>query len=101
MTRGASSRSNSIGVLLHQGHEQPFERLDAEVFDRERLAHERGDLAGLRLALGVGVLTHEHDPREVAEVLVLHPGEAVDPVSYTHLRAHETDSYLVCRLLLE
>src|SRR5665647_2869834 len=23
-----------------------------------------------------------------------------DPVSYTHLRAHETDSYLVCRLLL-
>src|SRR5664279_3115932 len=22
----------------------------------------------------------------------------VDPVSYTHLRAHETDSYLVCRL---
>src|SRR5665647_3632603 len=27
------------------------------------------------------------------------PGE--HPVSYTHLRAHETDSYLVCRLLLE
>src|SRR5665647_1859136 len=23
------------------------------------------------------------------------------PISYTHLRAHETDSYLVCRLLLE
>ena len=25
----------------------------------------------------------------------------LDTVSYTHLRAHETDSYLVCRLLLE
>ena len=25
----------------------------------------------------------------------------VTAVSYTHLRAHETDSYLVCRLLLE
>ena len=25
----------------------------------------------------------------------------VPSVSYTHLRAHETDSYLVCRLLLE
>ena len=25
----------------------------------------------------------------------------MEPVSYTHLRAHETDSYLVCRLLLE
>src|SRR5665647_238908 len=27
--------------------------------------------------------------------------DACAPVSYTHLRAHETDSYLVCRLLLE
>src|SRR5665647_3848881 len=25
----------------------------------------------------------------------------IKAVSYTHLRAHETDSYLVCRLLLE
>src|SRR5665647_3722113 len=24
---------------------------------------------------------------------------ATEPVAYTHLRAHETDSYLVCRLL--
>src|SRR5664279_6017543 len=28
-------------------------------------------------------------------------GGRFPPVSYTHLRAHETDSYLVCRLLLE
>src|SRR5680860_537423 len=28
-------------------------------------------------------------------------GAQCKPVSYTHLRAHETDSYLVCRLLLE
>ena len=27
--------------------------------------------------------------------------EEAGPVSYTHLRAHETDQYLVCRLLLE
>src|SRR5664279_4452416 len=27
--------------------------------------------------------------------------ERPQAVSYTHLRAHETDSYLVCRLLLE
>ena len=26
---------------------------------------------------------------------------ANQPVSYTHLRAHETDQYRVCRLLLE
>src|SRR5665647_2933839 len=28
-------------------------------------------------------------------------GASRETVSYTHLRAHETDSYLVCRLLLE
>ena len=28
-------------------------------------------------------------------------GTVAQSVSYTHLRAHETDSYLVCRLLLE
>src|SRR5680860_637685 len=27
-------------------------------------------------------------------------GSTTEAVSYTHLRAHETDSYLVCRLLL-
>ena len=28
-------------------------------------------------------------------------GSGIDPVSYTHLRAHETSLHLVCRLLLE
>src|SRR5680860_1708746 len=34
---------------------------------------------------------------------VVRARRVVEPVavSYTHLRAHETDSYLVCRLLLE
>ena len=29
------------------------------------------------------------------------PGQALNPVSYTHLRAHETRHARVCRLLLE
>eukprot|EP00658_Telonema_sp_P-2_P050297 TRINITY_DN38336_c0_g1_i3.p1 TRINITY_DN38336_c0_g1~~TRINITY_DN38336_c0_g1_i3.p1 ORF type:complete len:124 (-),score=26.77 TRINITY_DN38336_c0_g1_i3:24-395(-) len=29
------------------------------------------------------------------------PGDKSRPVSYTHLRAHETPEHLVCRLLLE
>src|SRR5665647_3465956 len=36
------------------------------------------------------------EPREPGSI-----GDGRQPVSYTHLRAHETDSYLVCRLLLE
>src|SRR5678815_3368729 len=35
--------------------------------------------------------------RESGEALV----QRIDPVSYTHLRAHETPEHLVCRLLLE
>src|SRR5680860_839501 len=36
--------------------------------------------------------------RLVAKTFVANPNNK-PPVSYTHLRAHETDSYLVCRLL--
>src|SRR5680860_1090153 len=37
--------------------------------------------------------------KEIASAITDEHGKV--PVSYTHLRAHETDSYLVCRLLLE
>src|SRR5665647_3861905 len=39
--------------------------------------------------------------RPLAEARPVGAAIRVCPVSYTHLRAHETDSYLVCRLLLE
>src|SRR5664279_2672666 len=39
--------------------------------------------------------------RDSTTLLAYHLRFAIGPVSYTHLRAHETDSYLVCRLLLE
>src|SRR5665647_1883292 len=53
-------------------------------FDDARIVH-----ATLHVSVreAVGLITQEHVERVI-------------PVSYTHLRAHETDSYLVCRLLL-
>src|SRR5664279_4043665 len=39
------------------------------------------------------------EPKWITEAQQLRCG--LQAVSYTHLRAHETDSYLVCRLLLE
>ena len=49
--------------------------------------------------------THAFVPAvmEHIELAGVHSGDSacIIPVSYTHLRAHETDSYLVCRLLLE
>ena len=38
--------------------------------------------------------------REQAQIAI-DTADVIISVSYTHLRAHETDSYLVCRLLLE
>src|SRR5665213_4043203 len=43
-------------------------------------------------------------PMSAADVVALQSGSTIqssDPVSYTHLRAHETGRNLVCRLLLE
>src|SRR5665647_2429869 len=37
----------------------------------------------------------------IGEVVAVSTITRANAVSYTHLRAHETDSYLVCRLLLE
>ena len=39
--------------------------------------------------------------RDGAAVVVRRRGRGAGPVSYTHLRAHETVLDLVCRLLLE
>src|SRR5665647_3881859 len=47
---------------------------------------------------------HEIEHHRQRTALQQNPERAeldLDAVSYTHLRAHETDSYLVCRLLLE
>src|SRR5665647_3826961 len=58
----------------------------------DRLGTEVADVEQVGLA-APDELTHGVDALALEAV--------VGPVSYTHLRAHETDSYLVCRLLLE
>src|SRR5665647_3978999 len=44
---------------------------------------------------------HLHGVCKVRELYNEDGVRSIKAVSYTHLRAHETDSYLVCRLLLE
>src|SRR5680860_1809806 len=46
------------------------------------------------------ITTCREEDRSIG-VISVDPSSPFTPVSYTHLRAHETDSYLVCRLLLE
>ena len=48
-------------------------------------------------------LSYEYIPKEryTSKEFMKLEWDHIWTVSYTHLRAHETDSYLVCRLLLE
>src|SRR5665647_3929186 len=68
-------------------------------------------LADLRTAVDVPIAAGEtaYGLRGIGLLLSADAVDVIQPdlmrcggtVSYTHLRAHETDSYLVCRLLLE
>src|SRR5664279_6235608 len=53
------------------------------------------DLAGV-----TSIAYTSGDPVALAKALSKYAKDNPESVSYTHLRAHETDSYLVCRLLL-
>src|SRR5665647_1705476 len=66
---------------------------------------------GQQKPVTVGIVNHEQQDTSYELVVRLNDTNkstvlysanvsiADNPVSYTHLRAHETDSYLVCRLL--
>src|SRR5665647_3044555 len=56
-----------------------------------------GDILKWEPSRGGALFPHLYGDLDPAAVTRVEPL----PVSYTHLRAHETDSYLVCRLLLE
>ena len=45
--------------------------------------------------------TEKQDLKSNDNIQLIDLIERVEPVSYTHLRAHETPEHLVCRLLLE
>src|SRR5680860_638733 len=91
-TRIIKSRRNrmrlfDLAVLIHQ-QIGPI----AVQHARPAAGDRCGVLAAVKPVTG-GLNAIDFDPRLVEE--------GMEPVSYTHLRAHETDSYLVCRLLLE
>src|SRR5664279_3469004 len=68
----------------------------------ERSIDEQNELYNDKKLPGSIILTDEDLDDAASRVLNELTGLKniyLSPVSYTHLRAHETDSYLVCRLL--
>ena len=86
---GASGSGKTTFLSLISGLDQPKEG---------KVYYEEQSLAKIGLRN-----YRKNDVSIIFQVYNLLPYlSAVDnAVSYTHLRAHETDSYLVCRLLLE
>src|SRR5664279_5839659 len=66
-----------------------------------RIADRGAEILLLALGVLIGVAEHHRIASGAGDVLDGSNHHCVEPVSYTHLRAHETDSYLVCRLLHE
>src|SRR5665647_3691334 len=75
------------GVLYGHGKEATMIAIDPHAL---RVALSTG--AGTHAVLAITVEGHKRAHNAIIKEMA---------VSYTHLRAHETDSYLVCRLLLE
>src|SRR5664279_4227940 len=77
--------------------------LAVQLFD-EKLAWEKpcgGGLTYKAYNRYPFLLDNPTPKRMVSETVLSAPRAGQVVLSYTHLRAHETDSYLVCRLLLE
>src|SRR5678815_6201983 len=96
--------------------------LEHGVHGHEQLAHACGESHLGRFSLAAQMLVEAADHRvathgsdrghvqRAAHLRAAAPDDtsalvlaavAIEPVSYTHLRAHETPEHLVCRLLLE
>src|SRR5678815_4526350 len=77
-----------FGAFLRQGIETPLESGDLVGVGRGKVVLLRGVL---RKVIELDAGRKRRVPNELP----------ITPVSYTHLRAHETPEHLVCRLLLE
>src|SRR5665647_2556162 len=99
------AHAECVDVALHRvGERDTIRRRMADVRQLQRLGIARID-SHCRRGRHIYEMRRGHRPvRAIVTELDrcgFHSEEFSDAVSYTHLRAHETDSYLVCRLLLE
>src|SRR5680860_1519977 len=91
--RRAASGSTTVITRTHSLH--PGSLPSGRGAGKGELVLQHPRSTALTTTLG-GPTVRDHLGRHGA-----HQPDGTPAVSYTHLRAHETDSYLVCRLLLE
>src|SRR5665647_3780794 len=83
-------------------HAEADEYLELDLGEYEEVVEEEpaGTYVKVAELINVSNLTSLKDEVYKGNIVIIDIAH-IKPVSYTHLRAHETDSYLVCRLLLE
>src|SRR5450756_766888 len=97
---------------LCTAHEKALVRFSADILARDRLREAGPATAGIEFGVGIEERRTTTDAGVGARLLAVVVGAGKGalgallarnavPVSYTHLRAHETRHDLVCRLLLE
>src|SRR5450756_409399 len=99
------ARQSGFASLLFPHHylTDPLQMLQITPLMAYLLPEAKGMTIGGNIQL-LPLLNPVHVAEEAATLAVLSEGNfilGVGPVSYTHLRAHETRHDLVCRLLLE
>eukprot|EP00658_Telonema_sp_P-2_P004665 TRINITY_DN11727_c0_g1_i1.p1 TRINITY_DN11727_c0_g1~~TRINITY_DN11727_c0_g1_i1.p1 ORF type:complete len:143 (+),score=31.85 TRINITY_DN11727_c0_g1_i1:95-523(+) len=100
-------RENSdLKHLLHTGHENFFSTSWGATATGDAASGACCKSAKLEAPAGApkgdeGTATSGVVGLAASVLILLAPYSALIPVSYTHLRAHETPEHLVCRLLLE
>src|SRR5450756_1729536 len=105
MTR-KSCTGEGFGAKLAQGSYRLAESYGHTEFSmtvkkQEMPAYDPRGVQGIGLNYATGNRGGCHVRGYTIAIEVLQNGAVMDPVSYTHLRAHETRHDLVCRLLLE
>ena len=88
--------NDDISEFVDTSHEWIFERTGIR---QRHIASEHQMTSDLAYMSALNAIQDANINAEDLDLIIL-ATSTPDPVSYTHLRAHETRTYLVCRLLL-
>src|SRR5664279_4022177 len=95
--RTKSASAAPVGTCPSQRRRPNLDRCEASFTADVNVPDCGFPASGLRIPAAPIVTTANPDPTAGTASTSFSAVEATRPVSYTHLRAHETDSYLVCR----
>ena len=92
-----------VHYRITEGNRERIQVFQGDVIRRQgESVRETFTVRKISFSIGVERTFPVHSPK-IEKIEVTRKGDVrrAKPVSYTHLRAHETELHLVCRLLLE